>query len=118
MMIYLLYSNKTHNIVPEVSHTNGVTIQMIEGWFIFDTSTTKLNWHIHSDNSLIEIDSDKFKVRKELIFNNKIKAESRFLRLKLAEMEKNGLSYFTPSLFKTTQSQLEKIFDEFPECVI
>lgn len=117
-MIYLLYSSKTHNIVPEVTHMNGVTIQMTEGWFIFDTESTKLNWHILNNNALIEIDSDKFKIREQLIFKNKIKAESTFLRLKLEEMNKNGLSYFTPKLYKTIESNLEKLYDEFPESII
>jgi len=117
-MLYILKSDKTYTIKPESGYGNGSGIQFKRGLFLFDTENTKENYYIRKDSNRIEIDSDLFNIKENLIFNNKIQAEIVFMKMKIVEMQNNGFNFFMPTTFEKFKNEYDQLIQKYPEYAI
>lgn len=111
-MLYILKSNKSRNIAPEVQYGSG-NMSFPIGLFLFDTNTTKESYRASSD--WIEIDSERYYINKDLKFENPIRAEIIFLRLKIKELEMCSFNFFMPKSFQKYINKYKNLTNEYPE---
>ena len=115
-MLYILFSDSTVNLQPENGYGSGTTMQFKQGLFLFDTDETKSNYW-ERDNS-IEIDSTRYRIKDNLKFKSRKRAEIIYLRMKIDEMKENGMSFFFPTKFNKLIKNFEKLIEENPEYAI
>lgn len=115
-MVYILQSDKSINYSPENSYGGGVAMPFKIGWFMFDTQNT--NQSFWERDEYIEIDSERYRINKSLQFNNQIRAEIVFLRLKIQEMEKNSMSFFMPTRYEKVKQHYKQLVEKYPEYTI
>ena len=118
-MIYILKSEKSINHQPEINYGGGVSMPFKIGYFLFDTTekTDKSFW-VNTDAHYIDLDSERFYFEDNLSFNNKIRAEIVFYRLKLDEMEKNSMNYFLPNKYVKIKERFKELVAQYPEYTI
>lgn len=116
-MIYILYSFHMYNYEPEIKVDNCKTKSFTKGYFIFDTKKEKNNFYLLG-SSIISIRSEMFTVREHLVFNNDIKGEIIFLKLKIKEMKENEFHLFFPTIFNEHVTRFNILKEQYPEYVI
>lgn len=115
-MIYIIYNPKIYNISPEIDYGGGITMQFKKGYFLFDENDTSSSFY--TSGEMIYIDGDDFSIDKNLIFNNKVRAEIRFLQLKLIEMKESSFDFFLPKTFSKHLNRFESLMTDYPEWTI
>lgn len=118
-MLYILYDSKTYNYTPEIDYGNGFTLSFKKGLFLFDENKNKTRNSYYSDYyGRVIISDEYYDTKKNLIFNNPIKAEIVFLQMKIDEMKKCSFDFFMPISYKKLVDRYHELKEKYPEYVL
>lgn len=111
-MFYILYSDKTESLKPELSYMGGTQIPIKKGWFKIFVDNTR------SNIDKIEVEGELYNVYSHLVFKNEIKATITLYNLKLLEYKKTSFDFFFPTEYKSILTEYEQLVEKFPEYVV
>lgn len=116
-MIYILYSERTHNRTPEINYGGGITIPVRKGAFIFDEEKNDDIYYYKSEKTLY-INAEEYSINTKLTFNNPVRAEIVFLKLKIEESKASSFDFFFPKSFKNLVDRYNELKEKYPEYVL
>lgn len=118
-MVFILYDDITVSISPEIDYGGGATMAFHRGYFLFDAEEEEkkddLAFWVSEAMGVVTINGKDFSINHKLKYENPIRAEIVFLKLKLNEWKRSSFDFFLPKTFKKKSDRYDELLEQYPE---